>query len=337
MFRIENGRECFWQWDVNQRLIVDDDAITEVHFCNKTDDCALVCEVFTENGKRLVNVPNILLQQDWKIRAYAYLLDHTVVEESFKVCARSKPADYVYTETDVKNLEALLENKVDTVEDYYILYGRDGNGERAIPFAAESAKPNSIVRRNGNGRIVAEEPANSNQVVNVSYANKNYVKRRADKINGVYCRYANEDTFINFDASVSDGAIVRWNQQGNIETREPTEDLHCANKKYVDDAIYDARNTVATVVTAFDNRVSLTEKNKVDKSTENYIVYGRGAGAEAAIPFAADSAKAESVVRRNKNGAIVTANPTASNQAATKGYVDNAISAAITEVENGTY
>lgn len=105
MFRIFDDRKEFYQWDLNQKLVVDDDTVNEVHFCNKTDDCSLVCEVYNEDGKRLVNVPNVLLQTDWKIRVYAYCGNYTKVEECFKVNSRSKPADYIYTETEVKRYE----------------------------------------------------------------------------------------------------------------------------------------------------------------------------------------------------------------------------------------
>lgn len=125
MFQIENGREHFFQWDANQRLIVEDETISEVHFSNGTEDNALVCEVYEENNKRLVNVPNILLQDSWVIHAYAYLNDYTKVEERFKVFARAKPADYVYTETEVLNYNTLAdridkvnENIGASVEDY---------------------------------------------------------------------------------------------------------------------------------------------------------------------------------------------------------------------------
>lgn len=80
MFRIFDGRDSFFQWDLNRRLIVEDNSINEVHFSNKTDDSSLVCVVRTEDGLRVADVPNILLQTDWSIRAYAYCTDHTIVE-----------------------------------------------------------------------------------------------------------------------------------------------------------------------------------------------------------------------------------------------------------------
>jgi hypothetical protein len=125
LFRIADGRSCFWQWDTNRRLIVEDASITQVHFCNKTDDCSLVCETFVEDGLTLVNVPNILLQTDWRINVYAYDSEYTKHAAFYDVKRRSKPADYVYTETEVINYENLLErmaqveeNVGDLIEDY---------------------------------------------------------------------------------------------------------------------------------------------------------------------------------------------------------------------------
>lgn len=129
MFKIENERLSFWQWDTNQRLIVEDASITEVHFCNRTGDCSLVCEVYEENGKRLVDVPNILLQDNWTIRVYAYCANYTKIEEKFIVFTRSKPADYVYTETEIKNYEDLAE-RISQIEE-------NGISDEAVNSAIE--------------------------------------------------------------------------------------------------------------------------------------------------------------------------------------------------------
>lgn len=109
MFEIADGRKELFQWDKDIRLIVNDASIPEVHFCNKTDDCSLVCEVFVEDGVRLVNIPNVLLQNDWTIRVYAYTGNYTLVEKRYKPITRSKPADYVYTETELKNWDRIVE------------------------------------------------------------------------------------------------------------------------------------------------------------------------------------------------------------------------------------
>ena len=119
MFEILDGRKSFYQWDLNQSLIVEDGDITEVHFCNKTDDCSLVCETYTKDGVLLVDVPNILLQDNWSIKVYAWSKNHTKYDATFKVVPRSKPSDYAYTETEILTYQTMqehLENMVIDVE-----------------------------------------------------------------------------------------------------------------------------------------------------------------------------------------------------------------------------
>ena len=109
MFRIYDGREHFWQWDLDRKLIIEDRDIKQVHFCNKTDECSLVCEPYEEAGLWVVDVPNILLQDIWRINVFAYDTNYTKHQAIFTVSARSKPADYVYTETETLNYNTLLE------------------------------------------------------------------------------------------------------------------------------------------------------------------------------------------------------------------------------------
>jgi hypothetical protein len=109
MFKIYNGRDMFFQWDINQKVIVSNDLIKEVHFTNASHKEALVCEVYEEDGIRVADVPNILLQDCWDIKVYGYCGECTRVSSVFKVIDRNKPADYVYTETEVKSYAALEE------------------------------------------------------------------------------------------------------------------------------------------------------------------------------------------------------------------------------------
>lgn len=128
MFKLYGERKEFFQWDLNQKIIVEDSSITEVHFCNGTEDCALVCEVYEESGQRFANVPNIILQSCLPIRVYAYCGDcYTKVADIFKVRPRNKPADYVYTETEIKSLDELesrmaeAEKVIEKIKDSVIL------------------------------------------------------------------------------------------------------------------------------------------------------------------------------------------------------------------------
>ena len=115
MFTILGENPIFHQWDTDQKLIVEDSSVTEVHFSNGTTDCALVCEVYEQDGLKLVNVPNILLQKSLTILAYAYCTNYTKQSVAFKVVARSKPDSYVYTETETKTYEA-IEEKIGAID-----------------------------------------------------------------------------------------------------------------------------------------------------------------------------------------------------------------------------
>lgn len=98
MFKIYNGRTSFYQWDSNQKLIIEDPSILEVHFCNGTGDCSLVCKVYDEDGARVVNVPNQSLQESFNLKVYGFTGDYTMFSEVFKVLPRSKPDNYLYEE-----------------------------------------------------------------------------------------------------------------------------------------------------------------------------------------------------------------------------------------------
>lgn len=112
MFKLQDGREHLYQWDLDRYIIVEDPNICEVHFCNRTSDCSLVVEV--KDG--LAAIPNIILQEARPIRVYAYVDDkYTLTEQQFAVKSRTRPADYVYTETEVKSYE-YLDAKLSEIE-----------------------------------------------------------------------------------------------------------------------------------------------------------------------------------------------------------------------------
>lgn len=130
MFLIYDGRTSFWQWDSGQRLIVSDDTCCEVHFDNGTTENALVCKVFSEDGLRLVDVPNIFLQSDKLLKVFAYVEDEcnqrTIHSEIFKVISRAKPADYIYTETEVWTAEKAVEKALQEAKESGAFKGDPG-------------------------------------------------------------------------------------------------------------------------------------------------------------------------------------------------------------------
>lgn len=116
MFKILDGRDELFQWDINRQIIVSDASIDAVHFSNRTDNFSLVVEVKEENGLRVADIPNILLQESWDINVYGYCNGYYTKQAArIKVNPRTKPESYVYTETEVLNYNTVME-KIDRVE-----------------------------------------------------------------------------------------------------------------------------------------------------------------------------------------------------------------------------
>lgn len=111
MFKIQDGRKCFYQWDLNRKIVLEDKAIPQVHFSNAFGNNAFV--VLAQDG--VAEVPNILLQEDADILVYAYDGEATKHTASFGVVKRNKPDGYVYTETEVLNYTQLME-KLDKID-----------------------------------------------------------------------------------------------------------------------------------------------------------------------------------------------------------------------------
>lgn len=117
---IADGRTRFYQWDSGQHLIVYDGGIcNEVHFANAGGQEALVCRIWEQDGLRLADVPDVLLQNPGAIKAYACTSGadggKTQHSQYFMVLERSKPEDYIYTETEVRTY-GKLEERIITLE-----------------------------------------------------------------------------------------------------------------------------------------------------------------------------------------------------------------------------
>ena len=109
--KIANMKDRFYQWDTGQHLIVEEKC-REIHFSQEGAK-ALVCQIKEENGKRVVDVPNILLQKAETITAYVVSENEegaeTVWAKSFRVQARPRPENYVYTQTEVLHFSTLVD------------------------------------------------------------------------------------------------------------------------------------------------------------------------------------------------------------------------------------
>lgn len=131
MFDIYDGRPFFYQWDSEQRLIMN--GLYEgcqIHFVNNTVTEPLTVLVYKKDNNLVCDVPNILLTTSDVITAYVYVEDElgnrTAQRNMFQVQHREKPGDYVYTETEVlhwsdldERVKALEEGGVSPTSVYY--------------------------------------------------------------------------------------------------------------------------------------------------------------------------------------------------------------------------
>ena len=103
LFKIYDGRNYFWQWDTNQKLIVLDETVDEVHFSNRDMTHAIPKDVcIDKDGKRVCYIPDVLLTLPKNLVASAYVTDDnatkTLRSVKFAVRQRPIPADYVTNE-----------------------------------------------------------------------------------------------------------------------------------------------------------------------------------------------------------------------------------------------
>lgn len=123
MIRLESNKSALYQWDLNMRVILTNvPAGTEVHYSNASynmnENCITVVS-YSENGCVYADIPNKILQTSGVVLAYIYIQDEdkawTEFETEILVLPRKKPADYVYTETEIKTFES-LEKRIESLE-----------------------------------------------------------------------------------------------------------------------------------------------------------------------------------------------------------------------------
>ena len=162
---IMNNKNRFYQWDTNQKLIVTGaDNCNEVHFANADSTEALVCRIREEGGKRLVDIPNILLQKAGSVTAYLWYCSENESEtchsQNFAVLSRKKPANYIYTETEVLNYRSLCE-RIELLE-----HGDSSNMEAIANSVAQYMSANPITAQSI-GAIPSEKlPEAINEALN---------------------------------------------------------------------------------------------------------------------------------------------------------------------------
>ena len=115
MLKLKDGRKELYQWDVGVVADVTGENINEVHFSNLRYGVSFNIEV--QNGT--VTIPPEVLQSGADVFCWAFVRQenggYTKKEQIFNVEKRPRPADYVYTPTEVLTWET-LKKQIEEVE-----------------------------------------------------------------------------------------------------------------------------------------------------------------------------------------------------------------------------
>lgn len=139
MIKIFGENQELWQWDLDRRIVVGVDCV-EIHFANALQSDALGVEIYEQDGQRFANVPNCLLQVAVPLIVYAEEAGgRTRCAYCFEIRPRAKPADYVYTETEVRTVEGYVYQALEKAKENGdfkgetgasgVYYGNDEPGE----------------------------------------------------------------------------------------------------------------------------------------------------------------------------------------------------------------
>lgn len=106
MITLSDGRKDLYQWDTGRELLISVEC-NFAHFSNGRYKRTMDVEV--KEGK--ARIPDELLQDARKLKVYVFVGDadngYTKLERAFKVIARPKPSEYVFTPTELIDLREL--------------------------------------------------------------------------------------------------------------------------------------------------------------------------------------------------------------------------------------
>ena len=246
MFKILDGREMFYQWDTNRKLLIEDRTILQVHFCNRTSNCSIVRCAYDVGGLWVVDVPDIVLQESYRLNVYGYNTEYTKYSDNFNIVARSKPADYITNETEKQTWEQ-LEERIAAIEE-------NGVSEEVVVNAVNEYLKENPVSAGATAAEAAQIAANKEDIAAIkavaeTHATEAYV-----------------------DAAIAN-AQIGGGSGGDIDLTD------YATKKYVDDAVaavdnakyvVKATQNVGTGVITFDK--TFAEINDAYSNGEEVVV-----------------------------------------------------------------
>lgn len=238
MFSIFDGRTAFYQWDLDRKLIVNDPSVSKVHFCNRTGSCSIIRCVYEVNGIYLVDVPNIILQESFRVNVYGYDANYTKHSAVFNIVPRSKPEDYVYTENEVATWEA-LDERITQIEE-------NGISDETIEAAINGYLEENPIEAGATAEEAAQIAANTNDIATIksNYATTTYVGKTIDNTLSEYATKSYVAEQIDKAQIGGDGEV----DLTNYYTKEETNDL-IGQLEIPKDAVNEAQ--VKTIVESY--------------------------------------------------------------------------------------
>lgn len=177
MIELENDRRALYQWELNQRVVIDGyKPGTRVEFSARYDckNSSLPVSAYEENGHVYAMVPNILLQSPGYIRVHVNPSANDTQapqQKDIKVIRREKPENYEYSETPALTIENKLDRFWGTGNKGKALFiGEDGY----ITPAKVSTEGNIVAKDDGQGNVtlalpggmVSSDDGNGNVIIN---------------------------------------------------------------------------------------------------------------------------------------------------------------------------
>ena len=149
--------------------------------------------------------------------------------------------------------------------DFSIVYGRANNTDTTIKYSIYPSG-NTIPLRLADGRLQAIAPTEDLDCTNKKYADEHYVQQisTVTQDSRVYGLTAGgEQVVFRLSQNVPEyGNVAQYADGANIRTNEPINDLDCANKKFVEDAVAAGSATVdgTSIVKDADGKIQLNQE-----------------------------------------------------------------------------
>ena len=240
-----NEKDGLYQWDLDQRFIVTNPEIDEVHYYSSQKEGVLRCLVYTESDTRYANIPNIILQKSGHFRAYVCSGDNTITQYQFTILPKPKPDDYVYTETEVYRIEEVIEEKLLEAKESGEFDGAPG--EKGEPGPQGPQGPQGEPGQNGKDGATPQKGVDYFTPDDINSLSTKFVARvkspsgtRAyvEKIDGTTStvRLSNSDA--------SGYTLAQRDANGNIPVGDAVNPLDAVNKQTLDNIIGDIESAL---------------------------------------------------------------------------------------------